>query len=196
MLYHLLSPLAEQHPFFNLFRYITFRATWGLVTALAICYLMFPSFIQWMKNKRMEQIIRDDGPQSHIEQKVGTPTMGGVPMIASITLSTLLWARLDQPLVWMALIVFCGYGLIGFVDDWKKVMQRNAAGLAGRYQMLGQFGGDVKLALAAYNAGPAAVRRHGGVPPYAETQAYVAAILDRMALTAPAFTVPALGASN
>lgn len=140
MLYHLLSPLAEQHPFFNLFRYITFRATWGLVTALAICYLMFPSFIQWMKNKRMEQIIRDDGPQSHIEQKVGTPTMGGVPMIASITLSTLLWARLDQPLVWMALIVFCGYGLIGFVDDWKKVMQRNAAGLAGRYKMLGQFG--------------------------------------------------------
>lgn len=140
MLYHLLSPLAEQHTFFNLFRYITFRATWGLVTALAICYVMFPWFIQWMKNKRMEQIIRDDGPQSHVEQKVGTPTMGGVPMIVSITLSTLLWARLDQPVVWMALLIFVGYGLIGFVDDWKKVMHRNTAGLAGRYKMLGQFG--------------------------------------------------------
>jgi phospho-N-acetylmuramoyl-pentapeptide-transferase len=66
--------------------------------------------------------------------------MGGLPMIASITLSTLLWARLDEPLVWMALTIFCGYGLIGFVDDWKKVMLKSPAGLAGRWKMVGQFG--------------------------------------------------------
>jgi phospho-N-acetylmuramoyl-pentapeptide-transferase len=140
MLYHLLTPLAGDHQFFNLFRYISFRAAWGMVTALAICYALYPWFIQYMKNKRVEQIIRTDGPQEHIENKVGTPTMGGVPMILSITVSTLLWARLDQPVVWMALTVLLGYGLLGFVDDWKKVMLQSSDGLSGRWKLLGQFG--------------------------------------------------------
>ncbi len=140
MLYHLLTPYAADVQFFNLFRYITFRTAWGMVTALAICYFLYPGFISWMKKKKMEQIIRDDGPQSHIESKVGTPTMGGVPMIISISVSTLLWARLDQPVVWMALVVFLGYGAIGFIDDWKKVMQKSSDGLAGRWKMVGQFG--------------------------------------------------------
>ena len=96
MLYHLLTPLAAEHQFFNLFRYITFRTAWGMVTALAICYALYPWFINFMKNKRMEQIIRDDGPQIYIENKIGTPTMGGVPMILSITVSTLLCGD-DQP---------------------------------------------------------------------------------------------------
>ena len=138
MLYHLLTPMADQVQVFNLFRYITFRTAWGMVTALAICYLLYPSFIRWMKNKKMEQIIRDFGPEH--AAKVGTPTMGGVPMIIAIAGSTLLWARLDQPVVWMALIVFVGYGIIGFIDDWKKVIQRSSDGLAGRWKMLGQFG--------------------------------------------------------
>ena len=140
MLYHLLTPLADQNQFFNLFRYITFRTAWGMVTALAICYALYPWFIAYMKNKRVEQIIRDDGPQEHIENKVGTPTMGGVPMILSITVSTLLWARLDQPVVWMALAILLGYGLLGFIDDWKKVMLRSSDGLAGRWKLVGQFG--------------------------------------------------------
>lgn len=138
MLYHLLTPMADQVQVFNLFRYITFRTAWGMVTALAICYLLYPSFIRWMKAKKMEQIIRDFGPDHGA--KVGTPTMGGVPMIIAIAGSTLLWARLDQPVVWMALIVFVGYGIIGFIDDWKKVIQRSSDGLAGRWKMLGQFG--------------------------------------------------------
>ena len=96
MLYALLTPLAGTSQFFNLFRYITFRTAWGMVTALAICYLLYPWFIEKMKRTRMEQIIREDGPQGHIETKVGTPTMGGVPMILSITVSTLLWARLER----------------------------------------------------------------------------------------------------
>jgi phospho-N-acetylmuramoyl-pentapeptide-transferase len=140
MLYHLLTPHADTVQFFNLFRYITFRTAWGMVTALAITYFLYPGFINWMKRKKMEQIIRDDGPQSHIEAKVGTPTMGGVPMIISISVSTLLWARLDQPVVWMALAVFLGYGAIGFIDDWKKVMHKSSDGLAGRWKMVGQFG--------------------------------------------------------
>ena len=140
MLYHLLVPLADQVSGLNVFRYISFRAAWGLITALAICYVLYPGFIGWMKKKRMEQIIRTDGPQSHIEQKVGTPTMGGVPMLLGISAATLLWARLDQPPVWMALIVFLGYGVIGFIDDWKKVMLRSPDGLAGRWKMVGQFG--------------------------------------------------------
>jgi phospho-N-acetylmuramoyl-pentapeptide-transferase len=145
MLYHLLTPLAGEHQFFNLFRYITFRTAWSMVTALAICYAIYPWFINAMKRRRMEQIIRDDGPQAHIEAKVGTPTMGGVPMILSITISTLLWARLDQPVVWMALAILLGYGALGFIDDWKKVMHRSSDGLAGRWKLVGQFaiGGGV-----------------------------------------------------
>ncbi|MGB0638661.1 MAG: phospho-N-acetylmuramoyl-pentapeptide-transferase [Myxococcota bacterium] len=140
MLYHLLTPLADDHQFFNLFRYISFRAAWAMVTALAICYTIFPWFINYMKNRRMEQIIRKDGPQEHIENKVGTPTMGGLPMVLSITISTLLWARLDQPVVWMALTVMLGYGLLGFIDDWKKVMLQSSDGLSGRWKLVGQFG--------------------------------------------------------
>ena len=140
MLYHLLTPFAETNAFFNLFRYITFRTAWGMVTALGLCYALYPWFIDWMKRKKMEQIIRDDGPQSHVEAKVGTPTMGGLVMLVAITVSTLLWARLDQPVVWMALAVFCGYGVIGFVDDWKKVMEKSSDGLAGRWKLVGQFG--------------------------------------------------------
>ena len=89
MLYHLLTPLADSNQFFNLFRYVTFRAAWGTVMSLALCYLLFPRFIGWLKQKKMEQIIRDDGPQTHIESKVGTPTMGGLVMVFAITVSTL-----------------------------------------------------------------------------------------------------------
>ncbi len=140
MLYHLLVPLSDQHQFFNLFRYISFRTSWGLVTALAICYSLYPWFIGLMRRKRVEQIIRVDGPQAHIENKVGTPTMGGVPLLISVAISTLLWARLDQPVVWIALVIILGYGVIGFIDDYKKVMLRSSDGLAGRWKLVGQGG--------------------------------------------------------
>jgi phospho-N-acetylmuramoyl-pentapeptide-transferase len=154
MLYHLLTPLADEITFFNVFRYITFRVAWGMVTALALCYLLFPPFIRWMRQQRMEQIIRTEGPQSHLETKVGTPTMGGIPMLVAIVGSTLLWARLDQPPIWMALGILVSYGLIGFIDDWKKVMQRSSDGLSGRFKLLGQFG------LAAIFLGGAYVTGH------------------------------------
>lgn len=153
MLYHLLVPHAEASGFFNLFRYITFRTAWAMVTALAICYVLYPAFIAWMRQKRMEQIIRTDGPQEHLENKVGTPTMGGLPMLLAISVSTLVWARLDQPVVWMALAVTLGYGAIGFVDDWKKVMLRSSDGLSGRWKLRLQVGIGLLVFGGGYLAG-------------------------------------------
>lgn len=145
MLYHLLLPLSEQLPGANVFRYQSFRTAWALITALVVAWFLFPPFISWMKQRKMDQIIRTDGPESHMLAKVGTPTMGGLPLIGGVAVSTLLWARLDTPVTWMALIVMLGYALIGFVDDWKKVMEKSTDGLSGRYKILGQllFGGGV-----------------------------------------------------
>lgn len=135
MLYHLLIPLGGP---FNVFRYVTFRSACAMITALVLCYALYPAFIEWMRKKKMEQIIRAEGPKEHLESKVGTPTMGGVVMLAGLALSTLLWARLDEPLPWLVLTVTLACGVIGFVDDWKKVMERSSDGLAGRYKILGQ----------------------------------------------------------
>ena len=141
------------YPYLNLFQYITFRAAWALMTALAICYALYPGFIAYMKKLKMEQIIREHGPESHLKTKVGTPTMGGIPMIIAITISTLLWARLDQPLTWMALGVFLGYGLIGFVDDYRKVIKRSSDGLSGRWKLVGQVGFSGLILGAGWLAG-------------------------------------------
>jgi len=136
--------LSEIFPGTNVFRYISFRTAWGMITALLISYLVFPWFIQWMKQRKVDQIIRSDGPESHLLTKVGTPTMGGVPMLAGVAVATLLWSKLSAPVV-MVLVVMLGYGAIGFYDDWKKVMERSSAGLAGRFKLLFQFliGGGV-----------------------------------------------------
>ena len=128
--------LVDLHPRFNVFRYTSFRMAWALITALLICYFVYPSFIRWMKARKLSQIIREDGPQEHLETKVGTPTMGGAPMLLSIALSCLLWCRIDSGLVWTALVVLLGYGLIGLVDDWKKVMEKSSDGLPGRWKII------------------------------------------------------------
>jgi len=145
MLYHLMPLLSDTVPGVNVFRYISFRTAWGVVTALLVAYLVFPAFIRWMRSRRVAQIIRDDGPESHRLNKVGTPTMGGIPMLAGVGLAVLLWARLDTPVTWMMLTVMVGYGLIGFYDDWRKVFFQSTAGLAGRWKLLLQalIGGGV-----------------------------------------------------
>lgn len=145
MIYHLLVPLADQIPGANVFRYISFRTAMGMLTALLICYLGFPRYIAWLKQQKVNQIIRTDGPESHLLNKVGTPTMGGVTILLAIATSALLWCRLDTPLVWMCLTVMLGYGVIGFIDDWRKVMYRSADGLSGRWKIILQvaIGGSV-----------------------------------------------------
>jgi phospho-N-acetylmuramoyl-pentapeptide-transferase len=153
MFFFLYDKLGADSTLLNVLRYTTFRAAWGMMTALVVCYLAYPRFITWMRQRKMEQIIRTDGPQEHLETKVGTPTMGGAVMILGIVISVLLWARLDQPLVWMALIVLGGYGAIGFVDDWKKVMLHSSAGLAGRWKLVWQFAIGAAVMGAAYGLG-------------------------------------------
>jgi phospho-N-acetylmuramoyl-pentapeptide-transferase len=130
--------LVDFNPRLNVFRYTTFRMAWALITALLFCYFLYPPFIRWMKSRKLAQIIREDGPQAHLETKVGTPTMGGVPMIFGVTLSSLLWCRLDSEVMWVSLFVLLGYGMIGFVDDWKKVMLKSSDGLSGRWKLVWQ----------------------------------------------------------
>jgi len=139
--------LSDVLPGTNVFRYLSFRTAWGMLTSLAITYVMFPWFIEWMKSRKAAQIIRKDGPESHLLQKVGTPTMGGVVLLVGVVVSTLLWARLDTPLVWMVLAVLVGYGLIGLYDDFLKVSKKTTDGLAGRLKIVGQllFGGGALL---------------------------------------------------
>ena len=135
MIPSLLLPLSGA---FNVFRYITFRTACAMVTALLFCYVVYPTFIAWLRQRKMEQAIRRDGPQEHLETKIGTPTMGGLVMLAGIALSTLLWARFDTAWPWVTLAVTLGYGAIGFYDDWKKVNERKADGLAGRWKLFWQ----------------------------------------------------------
>jgi len=147
MLYHLLVPLAEHHIVFNLFRYITFRAVGGVVTALLLSFALGPVIIRWLTALRFGQVIRTDGPEGHLG-KAGTPTMGGVLILAATVVATLLWARLDNPYTWIVLVVLAWMGTLGFVDDYRKVVRRSSEGLSGRAKILGQ--GGIGLLLGAF----------------------------------------------
>ncbi|MCE7887266.1 MAG: phospho-N-acetylmuramoyl-pentapeptide-transferase [Alphaproteobacteria bacterium PRO2] len=139
MLYNLLTPFADEFLFFNLFRYLTFRTGSAIMTALVICFLIAPAMIRWLKKKQKEgQPIRSDGPQTHFA-KAGTPTMGGLMILISVTISTILWADLTNKFVWYALLVMVGYGLIGFGDDYLKLTKKNTKGLPGKLKLLLQF---------------------------------------------------------
>ncbi len=137
MLYNLLAPLAEHAGFFNLFRYLTFRSGGAVFTALIISFIIGPKVIRWLKSRQGEgQPIRQDGPASHLETKKGTPTMGGLMILLSSTLSTVLWADLDNVYIWVTLFVTLGFGLIGAGDDYLKLTKRNSKGLSGRKKIL------------------------------------------------------------
>ncbi len=137
MLYLLLYPLADEFHAFNLFRYITFRSGGAVVTSLLISFVFGPPMIAWLKSKQGEgQPIRDDGPQSHIVRKKGTPTMGGFLILSAVTISTLLWTDLVNAYVWTALAVTVGFGLIGFLDDYRKLTRRSHRGVPGKVKLL------------------------------------------------------------
>lgn len=146
MLYLLLYPLRTEFSFLNVFKYITFRTFGAAMTSVLFCMLLGPWFISFMQKKQMKQVVRDDGPQSHLSKK-GTPTMGGALILAGVAFPTLLWGDLTNRNVWIALGLTLSYGLIGFIDDYKKVIQKNPKGLAGRYKLLGQV---FFAAIAAY----------------------------------------------
>ena len=137
MLYHLLSGFADYHIVFNLFRYITFRAAGAAATALLITFVFGPSIIRRLRTLRVGQVVREEGPETHLI-KAGTPTMGGVLIIASSVVSTLLWAQLDNLYVIYGMLILVWTGLIGFFDDYLKVVRRRTEGLVGKYKLTGQ----------------------------------------------------------
>jgi phospho-N-acetylmuramoyl-pentapeptide-transferase len=139
MLYILFRPLADQFILFNLFRYITFRAGAACMTALVVSFLLGPRVIRWLKSfQRQGQPIRLDGPERHLIEKKGTPTMGGLLILGSLAISTLLWADLRNGYVWAVLFVTLGYGVLGFWDDYLKVTKLNTRGVSGRTKLLVQ----------------------------------------------------------
>ncbi len=135
MLYALLYPLHTVFSAFNVFRYITFRAIYGGMTAFFICFFLGPWIIRKLAHMQIGQYIRSDGPQSH-HQKAGTPTMGGILMLIAITSSTLLWTRLTNPYVWITLFSLLGYGAIGFVDDYLMQVKKRNMGLSARQKLV------------------------------------------------------------
>lgn len=136
MLYNLLVPLAEDVQFFNLFRYLTFRTGGAIGTALILCFLIGRPMIHWLKSLQgAGQPIREDGPEGHLVKR-GTPTMGGLMILISVIIATLLWSDLTNPFVWCALAVLVGFGFIGFMDDYLKLTKKNTAGLSGRIKIL------------------------------------------------------------
>jgi phospho-N-acetylmuramoyl-pentapeptide-transferase len=142
MLYYLsLLTHTDQLAFFRLFKYLSFRAVGAIVTALMIAFMINPMLIRWLKVKQGKgQPIRADGPQRHILEKAGTPTMGGLLILIPWISSTVMWASLSNRYVWIALLVTVSYGLLGFLDDYYKVTKRTSDGLSGRARLLIEFG--------------------------------------------------------
>jgi phospho-N-acetylmuramoyl-pentapeptide-transferase len=137
---YFLVPLADKSAIFNVFRYITFRAGGAIMTALLIAFVIGPSMIAWLRLKQGKgQPIREDGPQRHIIEKQGTPTMGGFMILISSVIATLLWADLTNAYVWIVLLVTLCFGLLGFSDDYQKVTKRSSAGISGRMKLAVQF---------------------------------------------------------
>ncbi|HEY5995717.1 MAG TPA: phospho-N-acetylmuramoyl-pentapeptide-transferase [Candidatus Deferrimicrobiaceae bacterium] len=138
MLYHLLFPLHATYGFFNVFRYITFRTIYASITALLLSFIIGPWLIRELEAKQIGQTIRTDGPESH-QVKAGTPTMGGLLIVLATVVPTLLWANLYNPYIWIVVFVTVGFGAIGFLDDYKKVVRKDTKGLSPRGKLLCQF---------------------------------------------------------
>ncbi len=164
MLYHLLFPMADEYTVFNLFKYLTFRTGGAVMTAMIIAFIIGPRFICWLRQWQGQgQPIRDDGPESHLV-KQGTPTMGGIMILLSMTISVVLWADLSNPYVWAVMMVTLGYGMIGFADDYLKVSKKNTKGLSGKLKLLGQllFAGLAAVIIASVQ--PQELNSHLAVP--------------------------------
>lgn len=140
LLYLTYADLAQDYPLLNLLQYQTVRVGLALFTALIVSVAMGSRFIDWMRLKQGKgQPIRKDGPEGHLLTKQGTPTMGGLMILAGVIVATLLWGDLTNVHVWVVLLVTSGYGLLGFVDDYAKVAKQTSAGLSGKQKLAAQF---------------------------------------------------------
>ena len=150
MLYELSQFLSRFHSGFNVFQYLTLRSILGVLTALTISLIVGPRMIRYLSSYNIGQVVRDDGPESHFS-KAGTPTMGGALILVAIVISTLLWSDLSSRFVWVVLFVTVGFGVVGWVDDFKKVVYGNSKGLSARVKYFWQSVIGLSAALVLFN---------------------------------------------
>ena len=149
MLLFLADLLAHFQSAFNVFNYLTLRVILGTLTALMLCLWLGPQVIRRLVERQIGQAVRDDGPQSHLS-KAGTPTMGGAMILIAIAVSTLLWGDLTNHYVWLVLAVTLGFGAIGWVDDYRKVVEKNPRGLPARWKYFWQSAIGLGAAVTLY----------------------------------------------
>ncbi len=152
MIIWLAELLQPYFSFFRLFEYLSFRAIVSILTALGFSLWMGPKLIRRLQMMQIGQVVRNDGPESHFSKR-GTPTMGGVMILAAITLTVFLWADLTNPYVWAVMAVLLGYGAVGFVDDYRKVVRKNTDGLIARWKYFWQSSIAFVVAFALYAHG-------------------------------------------
>lgn len=191
MLYNILLPLATEYSFFNLFRYLTFRSGAAILTALLISFVFGPHIISWLRKcQQGGQPIREDGPESHLLTKKGTPTMGGLMMLLAVSISTFLWADITNPYIWIVMLVTLAFGALGFADDYLKVTKRNTRGVSGKMKLIVQI---IITLIACYfiqSLSPAEYAGQIAVPFFKNT-------LINLAWFYPAFVIVVIvGASN
>ena len=150
MLYDLALFLAQFHSGFNVFQYLTLRSILGVLTALIISLIVGPRMIRYLSSYNIGQSVRDDGPESHFS-KAGTPTMGGALILVAIVISTLMWSDLSSRFVWVVLFVTIGFGAIGWIDDYKKIVYGDSRGLTARIKYLWQSVVGLTAALALFH---------------------------------------------
>ncbi len=148
MFYHLFYPYASEYGGFNVFRYITFRTGAATLTALFIAFMVGPPLIRALERLRMDQPIREIGPDH--KSKEGTPTMGGLLILLSLLVSVLLWSNLDNRFVWIVIGITTGYGVLGFIDDYRKVKAGHSGGLSARAKLFWQTLMAFGVAIAIY----------------------------------------------
>lgn len=188
MLYNL---LAEHDSIFNILRYITFRSGGAVFTSLFLTLFIGPKIIRWLKAKQTEgQPIRLDGPESHLVTKKGTPTMGGLMILISVTISTLLWSDIRNHYMWIAIFVMLGFGLVGFFDDYLKLTKKNSKGLSSRKKMLGQVVFSLAAVFAIQAVATPAISSHISVPFFKNV------LIDAGFFYIPFVMVVLVGASN
>ncbi len=189
MLYHLFDSLAQDYSFLNVFRYLTFRAILGVLTALVLSFWIGPGMIRRLGYRQMKQVIRHDGPESHLA-KAGTPTMGGALLLVAIGLSTLLWADLTNRFVWVVMLTTFAFGAIGWADDYKKIINKDPRGIGAKNKYFWQSVAGLAAALFLYSTAQTP----------AETQLIVPVFKDVVINMGPMFIVLAylviVGSSN
>jgi phospho-N-acetylmuramoyl-pentapeptide-transferase len=163
MLYHLLYPLSKMFTALNVFRYLTFRSAGAVITALIVSFVLGPGIIRRLRTLKVGQQVRDDGPQTHLA-KQGTPTMGGILIIAAIVLSVLLWSDLTNKYVWVVLFATLTFGGIGLWDDYLKVVKKHSTGLRARDKFGLQIAVSLIIGLFLYYFSGDAKVSHLSVP--------------------------------